>query len=712
MTPSEVTNRLNRIVAHKLKLAVMLWGAPGIGKSSVVQQVAQAHDLELIDLRLSQLAPTDLRGLPVPEDGLAKWFPPEFLPRNGQGILFLDELNLAPPAIQGIAQQLVLDRKVGSYCYDDQTRVMTRSGLKLFRDLTSTDEVMTLNPATNQVEYHVPSNHIALQYKGDMHHFQGKGISLRVSPDHSMFIRTDWETAPRFRKAHDLAKLDPTASYHYRVKRSGDWTDNGPKTFCIPMSKKEKARHAIHDKVMALRKRGITATSLAKKIGVTKTVIEGHLYNKCLVTNSYNQNRSFDVDDWAEFMGWFVTEGSTQKVHNYRIFIAQDKIANPEKYARILALLKRMKFSVQEESKGLKIYSAALYEYLEPLGRSKVRFIPPEVKNLPKHALKRLLEAVLLGDGSDDRRIFTASSALRDDYAEIALKLGYGVTFKWREGSGYATAEQGSWLIGLSRLQVESGISKIETSLYDGTIYCVTVQNHIIMVERDGKLSWCGNCVPPNWFIWAAGNRREDAAAVAEMPAPLANRFAHLEVNADLASLTAYALGAGWHSDIIGFLNFMPAMLHALDKKAHAWPSPRSWDMAGQLMSAGVSVSHAVGDTAGHAFEAYQAVCAHLPDTDAIRAGRSNEPYPAKRELQFAVTTKLAFSITDAQQLGHSVTWVKNPELQQYLVAARLSSFKPDERNRFLGSLRSVNGQFPQLQQLMLSARELLEELR
>ena len=104
MTPSEVTGRLNRIVAHKLKLAVMLWGAPGIGKSSVVQQVAQAHDLELIDLRLSQLAPTDLRGLPVPENGLAKWFPPEFLPREGKGILFLDELNLAPPAIQGIAQ--------------------------------------------------------------------------------------------------------------------------------------------------------------------------------------------------------------------------------------------------------------------------------------------------------------------------------------------------------------------------------------------------------------------------------------------------------------------------------------------------------------------------------------------------------------------------------------------------------------------------------
>ncbi|GCE30380.1 hypothetical protein KDA_58640 [Dictyobacter alpinus] len=77
--------------------------------------------MQMIDLRLSQLAPTDLRGLPVAdtEHGLSRWYPPEFLPREGQGILFLDELNLAPPAMQGMAQQLILDRRVGSYTVPD-----------------------------------------------------------------------------------------------------------------------------------------------------------------------------------------------------------------------------------------------------------------------------------------------------------------------------------------------------------------------------------------------------------------------------------------------------------------------------------------------------------------------------------------------------------------------------------------------------------------
>jgi len=119
LTINNLSKYLNSIVEHNIQSSLMIWGAPGIGKSSVVEAVAKKQNIDLIDLRISQLAPTDLRGIPVPAENKASWYPPDFLPTAGKGILFLDEINMAPPAVQGIAQQLILDRKVGSYQVPD-----------------------------------------------------------------------------------------------------------------------------------------------------------------------------------------------------------------------------------------------------------------------------------------------------------------------------------------------------------------------------------------------------------------------------------------------------------------------------------------------------------------------------------------------------------------------------------------------------------------
>ena len=120
MNPIALSDYLSAIVSNDIRISLMIWGAPGVGKSSIVAQAAARAGLEFVDVRLSQLAPTDLRGLPVPErfeggGGISRWYPPEFLPQGGAGILFLDELNMAAPSMQGVAQQLILDRRVGSY---------------------------------------------------------------------------------------------------------------------------------------------------------------------------------------------------------------------------------------------------------------------------------------------------------------------------------------------------------------------------------------------------------------------------------------------------------------------------------------------------------------------------------------------------------------------------------------------------------------------
>jgi len=115
MKASALTEALSALVEQKVP--TFLWGAPGIGKSSIVRQIAENQNLDFIDLRLALMDPTDLKGIPFydKESHTALWAPPSFLPREGKGILFLDELNSAAPAVQSSAYQLILDRRVGEY---------------------------------------------------------------------------------------------------------------------------------------------------------------------------------------------------------------------------------------------------------------------------------------------------------------------------------------------------------------------------------------------------------------------------------------------------------------------------------------------------------------------------------------------------------------------------------------------------------------------
>jgi hypothetical protein len=118
-TISQVKKSLNTLVENNLKHSIFLWGAPGIGKSSIIRDVAKEQHIDFIDLRISQLAPTDIRGLPYVKNNTAYFAPPSFLPTSERGILALDEFNMASPSVMGIAQQLILDRQVGDYKVPD-----------------------------------------------------------------------------------------------------------------------------------------------------------------------------------------------------------------------------------------------------------------------------------------------------------------------------------------------------------------------------------------------------------------------------------------------------------------------------------------------------------------------------------------------------------------------------------------------------------------
>lgn len=116
MQPSKAAEALN--CAIDANLPIMLWGAPGVGKSDTVYQVAEARGWPVRDVRLSQLDPVDLRGVPSVSDNRTLWNIPNFLPdpdKEPEGIMFLDEINQAPASVQAAAYQLVLDRRIGDY---------------------------------------------------------------------------------------------------------------------------------------------------------------------------------------------------------------------------------------------------------------------------------------------------------------------------------------------------------------------------------------------------------------------------------------------------------------------------------------------------------------------------------------------------------------------------------------------------------------------
>ncbi|EPD62152.1 AAA family ATPase [Streptomyces sp. HGB0020] len=102
-------------------LPVLLWGEPGIGKTAALTQLAEALDLPLTTVIASVHEPSDFAGLPVVGDDPAEqgvpMAPPDWavrLVRAGRGLLFLDELSTAPPAVQAALLRLVLERRIGA----------------------------------------------------------------------------------------------------------------------------------------------------------------------------------------------------------------------------------------------------------------------------------------------------------------------------------------------------------------------------------------------------------------------------------------------------------------------------------------------------------------------------------------------------------------------------------------------------------------------
>jgi MoxR-like ATPase len=127
--------RRSLMKAFKIQRPVFLWGPPGIGKSELVADITRELGGHMIDLRLGQMEPTDIRGIPFynKDSGKMDWAEPVDLPTQELAsqypvvVLFLDEMNSAAPSVQSAAYQLILNRRSGKYVLPDNV-VMVAAG--------------------------------------------------------------------------------------------------------------------------------------------------------------------------------------------------------------------------------------------------------------------------------------------------------------------------------------------------------------------------------------------------------------------------------------------------------------------------------------------------------------------------------------------------------------------------------------------------------
>ena len=136
------TEELDRLVRHQVNLImehpeqshtlppIMIWGAPGIGKSSIIKSIAKELCIDFIDVRLAQREPVDIRGLPVPGKDSVHWLISDDWPRDSKskGIILFDELTAADRSLQVAAYEFILDRKLGSLYQVSGRMVYLRSG--------------------------------------------------------------------------------------------------------------------------------------------------------------------------------------------------------------------------------------------------------------------------------------------------------------------------------------------------------------------------------------------------------------------------------------------------------------------------------------------------------------------------------------------------------------------------------------------------------
>ncbi len=349
------------------------------------------------------------------------------------------------------------------YCYSEDTEILTINGWKNINKIEVGELVLSVVPENLKLEYVRVVSKDKWFYNGKLVHFLNNHIDLMVTPNHRMLVY--------YRK--------PPQSVYLRQEY---YKRSNKKTFFV------EAEHI--KKGYITPKTGFIWKGKRKKYFILSSLKT--TYNKQEI---FFPEKRIKMEDWLAFFGLWLAEGSVRgsnggKRKLYEISLKQKK----PKDDYIRNILKRLPFKFNEyTNKGnvvcFYIYNRQLWEYLKQFGNSHQKYIPQDIKNLSADLLKILLENYLFGDGcirkqntsKEQVSCYSVSKKLKDDIAEIALKIGKNVSIK------------GNHLVLLRRKTIKLFETKRWTQ-YCGYVVGIEVEkNYTLCVRRNGKIVFSGN---------------------------------------------------------------------------------------------------------------------------------------------------------------------------------------------------------------------------
>ena len=175
----------------------------------------------------------------------------------------------------------------------------------------------------------------------------------------------------------------------------------------------------------------------------------------------------------------------------------------------------------------------------------------------------------------------------------------------------------------------------------------------LVLNRRVGTYS-----LPDNVVMVAAGNRETDKGVTYRMPAPLANRFVHLEMTCDWDDWQDWAVENKLHKDVVGFLTFSKKDLYDFDPKSasRAFATPRSWSFVSELLvdddcdesTLTDLTSGAVGEGLAVKFMAHRKHASKMPNPTDILSGKVKEMKSKEISAQYSLVVSLCYELKDA----------------------------------------------------------------